>query len=98
MAKAFKDWQTFISTPAVLSDRAFNSVITVTKSVVLVQGSRFGTKDELQASEAFIHLQSLGVNLQITQLEWLASIAAAAQTDLEKVGGGIVRHFLSLRM
>ena len=96
LAKAFHDWQTFISTPAVLSDRAFNSVITVTNSVVLVQGTRLGTSGELQASGAYLHLKRLG-NLEIKQLEWLASVLASVEDHLEKIGGGIVSYFLFRR-
>jgi hypothetical protein len=73
----------------VLSDRAFNSVITVTNSAVIVQGTRLGTSAELQASEAYIHLKRLG-NLEIRQLGWLASLLASAEDDLTKIGGGIV--------
>jgi hypothetical protein len=81
----------------VLSDRAFNSVITVINSAVVVQGTRLGTSAELQASEAYIHLKHLG-NLEIKELEWLASVLASAEDDLEKIGGGIVSYFLFRRL
>jgi len=69
-------------------------VITVTPLFVLIQGTRFGTKDELQASEAYVHLKRLGVELHIEQLDWLASVLSSAQEALEKVGGGVVSHVL----
>src|SRR5277367_2413978 len=78
LANAFAQWQTFISTPAVLNDRAFNSVISVSGSTVLVQDTRFVTHAELQASEAYIYLNKFGVNMTITELDWLASIVAWA--------------------
>jgi hypothetical protein len=65
-------------------------VITITKAIVLVQGTRFGTRDELQASQAHIHLKKLGVDIHIQEREWLAHVAAHAQQDLQKIGGGIV--------
>jgi hypothetical protein len=70
-------------------NRAFNSVIAVTNSVIVVQGTRVGTSAELQASEAYIHLKHLG-SPEIKQVEWLANVLASAEDDLEKISGGIV--------
>jgi len=89
LATAFKTWQSFISTPAVFSDRAFNSVISITRSSVIIQGNRLGTRAELEASEAYIHLSKLGVDLQISELDWLASVLVWAEEELQNIGGGI---------
>jgi hypothetical protein len=88
LANAFVQWQTFISTPAVLNDRAFNSVISVTGSTVLVQGTRFGTQAELEASAAYIYLNQF--NMTITELDWLASIVSWASNGVETFLGSIV--------
>jgi hypothetical protein len=65
-------------------------VITVTRSAVLIQGSRIGTKKELEASSAYVHLKEFDVKFDVKELDWLASTLASAQEMLEKVGGGIV--------
>jgi hypothetical protein len=41
-------WQEFISSPVVLADRTFNSTIVIMNWAVLIQGTRFGTKAELE--------------------------------------------------
>jgi hypothetical protein len=74
----------------VFSDRFFNSVLSITKPAIFIQGTRFGTVKELKASEAFVHLNKLGETLDIKELDWLASVAASAEETLLKIGGGIV--------
>jgi hypothetical protein len=76
----------------VLADRAFNSVITVTRAAVLIQGTRFGTRGELEESEIYVHLRELGVEAQISELDWLASLIHWATDEVYIITGGIVRH------
>jgi hypothetical protein len=83
-----------ISAPAVLEDRAFNSLISVTKAGLLVQGTRYGTRAELEASQAHILLRDLFefklVDIKIKELDWLASIIHWATDEINTISGGIV--------
>jgi hypothetical protein len=54
-----------------------------------------GTRAELEASEAYIYLSKLGVDLQISELDWLASVLVWAEEELQNIGGGIVGYFMS---
>jgi len=78
-----------------MTDRAFNSVITITPKAVLIQGTRFGTKAELEASAVYIHLKKLSAKLEISELDWLASILAWATDEAENFAGGVVSPFHS---
>jgi len=93
MAAAFSKWQSFIQAPAVLDDRAFNSLISVTKAGLLVQGTRYGTRAELEASQAHILLRDLFefklVDIKIKELDWLASIIHWATDEINTISGGI---------
>jgi hypothetical protein len=91
MAAAFLKWQTFVSSPAVLADRAFNSVITITKSFVLVNGTRYGTRGELEKSEVHAVMKGLDVEIKCWELDWLASLVHWAQDELNTISGGVVR-------
>ncbi len=93
LAAAFTKWQTFVSSPAVANDRAFNSIITIANGAVLMQGSRFGTKDELERSEAIILLKNtfLDVDVKIWELDWLASTVYWASDMINTIAGGLVR-------
>jgi FAD/FMN-containing dehydrogenase len=93
LATAFTKWQSFISTPAVLNDRAYNSLVSVTGSGLLVQGTRYGSRAELEASEAHIllrsHFEFKPVDIKIWELDWLASIVHWASDEINTISGGL---------
>lgn len=59
-----------------------------------MQGTRYGTRAELEASEAHILLRHLFesklVDIKIRELDWLASIIHWATDELNTISGGIV--------
>jgi hypothetical protein len=81
-----------MSSPVVLADRNFNSSIVVMNCFVLIQGTRFGTKAELDASEVMILMNKhFGtINLKCRALDWVASCAALATDVVYQVTGGLV--------
>jgi hypothetical protein len=90
-AALYTKWQAFVSSPVVLADRKFDSTITIMNNLFLVQGSRFGSKAELEASEVAILMNNhFGpINLKSRELEWVADGLAWA-TDLAYTVSGMV--------
>lgn len=66
----------------------------MTKAGLLVQGTRYGTRAELEASEAHIllrdHFQLKIVDIKIQELDWLASIIHWATDEINTLSGGVV--------
>ena len=81
-----------MSSPVVLADRSFNSTIVILNSVVLIQGTRFGTQAELEASEVMILMnQHFGnIDLKSRTLDWAASVVAWATDVVYQVTGSLV--------
>ncbi|KIM73614.1 Glucooligosaccharide oxidase [Piloderma croceum F 1598] len=83
LAAFFMKWQEFISSPVVLADRTFNSTIVIMNWAVLIQGTRFGTKAELEESEVMVlmnkHFEN--IDLKCRELDWVAS-GVAWETDV----------------
>jgi len=88
LANTFMKWQAFISQPSIANDRNFDSVITLTPSSALIQGSRLGTPDELQASGITAALGD-GATINITSLDWAASVLNWVTYELENLAGNI---------
>jgi hypothetical protein len=76
----------------VLADRNFNSTIVITNLAVLIQGTRFGTKAELEASEVMIlmHKHFGNIDLKSRELDWVASGVAWATDVVYQVTGSLV--------
>ncbi|KDQ51202.1 hypothetical protein JAAARDRAFT_163805 [Jaapia argillacea MUCL 33604] len=90
LAAAFMAWQSFVSSPVVVNDRQFNSIVNILKGGILVQGTRFGTQAELEASDAHIEMCKLfKVDVDIKQLDWLASILFWATNEVYTISGGV---------
>ncbi|GJJ10290.1 hypothetical protein Clacol_004516 [Clathrus columnatus] len=90
LANYFLKWQEFVSSTAVANDRSFNSIINITSSFILVQGSRLGSKAELEASEIFISIKkAFAVDIKTHELDWLGSLFSWATTTLENLAGAI---------
>jgi len=91
LAKLYTKWQEFISSPAVLADRMFNSSVTIMNWALLVQGSRFGTKAELEASEVIIQMnkQFGNIDFKFRELDWAASGVAWATDVVYTITGGL---------
>jgi hypothetical protein len=92
LAAFFMKWQEFISSPVVLADRNFNSTIVIMNWVVLIQGTRFGTKAELEGSEVMVlmnkHFEN--IKLKCRELDWVASGVAWATDVVYQVTGSLV--------
>lgn len=92
LAALFTKWQEFISSPIVAADRAFNSSVIIMNWALLVQGSRIGTKAELEASEVMIYMNKHfeNIDLKSHELDWAASGVAWATDILYTITGGLV--------
>ena len=92
LAAAYTKWQDFLSSPVVLADRDFNSTIVVMNRLVLIQGTRFGTQAELEASEVVILMKKCfgDVDLKCRELDWAASVVAWATDVVYQVTGSVV--------
>ncbi|KIJ46864.1 Glucooligosaccharide oxidase [Sphaerobolus stellatus SS14] len=90
LAAVFLKWQEFLSSPTVLNDRAFNSVINITNTVILIQGSRIGSKAELEASQVSIKMKQLfNVNIQARELDWLGSVINWVTETIQSMAGSL---------
>ncbi|KIJ35610.1 Glucooligosaccharide oxidase [Sphaerobolus stellatus SS14] len=90
LSKIFLKWQSFVSSPEVLNDRAFNSVINIASNIVFIQGSRMGSAAELQASEVAVRMKGeFEVDLVTTELDWLASILNWATGAIDSLAGAL---------
>jgi hypothetical protein len=76
----------------VLADRWFNSTIVIMNWMILIQGTRFGTKAELEASEVMILMNKHFGNIDITfkELDWLASVVAWGTDVVYQITGSLV--------
>jgi hypothetical protein len=85
-------WQEFISSPVVLADRGFNSTVVIINWVLLIQGSRFGTKAELETSEMMILMNTHfgNINVKFRELDWAASTVAWATDVVYQITGSVV--------
>lgn len=91
LAEIFLKWQEFISSPVVTKDPLYNCVLSITNGLILVQGSRFGKIEELQASEIYVSLKDkFGVDITSHELDWIGSILNWATTGIENLAGGLV--------
>lgn len=91
LAKIFLQWQDFVSSPEVANDRAFNSLINITGNIILVQGSRLGTRKELEASEIFVSLnKTFKIDIKTHELDWMSSIVNWAVNAGETLAGALV--------
>ena len=81
-----------MSSPVVLADRSFNSTIVILNSAVLIQGTRFGTQADLEASEVMIlmnqHFENIDLKCRV--LDWAASVVAWATDVVYQVTGSLV--------
>ncbi|KIJ25606.1 Glucooligosaccharide oxidase [Sphaerobolus stellatus SS14] len=90
LAKIFLKWQEFVSSPEVMNDRSFNSIINIASNIVFVQGSRMGSAAELQASEVSIRMKEIfDVDISTKELDWLASILDWATNAIDSIAGGL---------
>ncbi|EJD49622.1 FAD-binding domain-containing protein [Auricularia subglabra TFB-10046 SS5] len=91
LARVFLKWQEFVSTPAVLNDRYFNSLVTVKKGSVLIQGSPIGSKQELEDSGIHLYLgegaEAKHVDIRVS--DWLASVQVWATDAVNNFGSSI---------
>jgi hypothetical protein len=94
-AALYTKWQDFISSPIVLADRNFESTITIMNNMFLVQGHRFGSKEELEASEVVILMNKhFGpIDLKSRELEWVADAVAWATDFAYTVSGMVVSTY-----
>jgi hypothetical protein len=85
-------WQEFISSPVVLADRNFNSTIVIMNWTVLIQGTRFGPKAELEGSEVMILMNKHfgNIDLKCRELDWVASGVAWATDVVYQATGSLV--------
>jgi hypothetical protein len=76
----------------VLADRWFNSTIVIMDWMVLIQGTRFGTKAELEASEVMILMNKHFRDIDITfkELDWLASVVTWDTDVVYQITGSLV--------
>lgn len=90
LAEVFLKWQEFISSPVVTKDPLYNCVISITNGLILIQGSRIGKLEELQASEIYVSLKvKFTVDVKTHELDWAGSILNWATTGLENLAGGL---------
>ncbi|GJJ10277.1 hypothetical protein Clacol_004503 [Clathrus columnatus] len=90
LATIFLQWQDFISSPAVSNDRAFNSLITITSNIILIQGSRLGSRDDFETSEIFVSMKKMfTVDIKTHELDWLGSIVNWATIAVESLAGSM---------
>jgi len=84
-------WQEFISSPIVLTDRTFNSTVVIMNWTLLIQGTRFGTKADLEASEVMILMNKhfRDIDVKCRELDWAASIVAWATDVVYQITGSV---------
>ncbi|GJJ10295.1 hypothetical protein Clacol_004521 [Clathrus columnatus] len=90
LADIFIKWQDFVSSPIVANDRSFNSLINITSSIILIQGSRLGPKKELEASEIFVSLKkAFNVDIKTHELDWLGAVLNWTVVAVESLAGSL---------
>jgi len=91
LAALFMKWQEFISSPVVLADRGFNSTVVIINWVLLIQGSRFGTKAELETSDVMILMNTHfgNIDVKFRELDWAASTVAWATDVVYQITGSV---------
>jgi hypothetical protein len=92
LAAGFTKWQEFVCSPVVLADRGFNSTVVIMNWALLIQGTRFGTKAELEASEVMILMNNHFGNIDVKsrELDWAASGVAWATDVVYQITGSVV--------
>jgi hypothetical protein len=97
LAALYTKWQGFVSSPVVLADRYFNSTVIIMNWALLIQGTRFGTKEELEASEVMVLVNKHfgNVDLKSRELDWAASGVAWMTDVVYTITGGVVSSWLN---
>lgn len=75
------------------NDRYFNSLVTIKKGSILIQGSRIGSRQDLDKSGIHVHLGE-GANaktIDIRVFDWVASVQKWAVDAVNDLGSSIVR-------
>ncbi|KZW02826.1 FAD-binding domain-containing protein [Exidia glandulosa HHB12029] len=91
LARVFLKWQDFIRTPEVFNDRYFNSLVTVKKGSVLIQGSRIGSRAELDKSAIHLHLGegAKAKTYDVKVFDWVASVQKWSVDAVNDFGSSI---------